>query len=394
MAALTLVLASGCGRKDAAPSISSLSGQWLEIKTIIMEQKGAASGFEEKLEDFNRALERFFASPAGGLYQIQRPHITQSAGAIGEGGDRLKAAVKAGDRAASSAIILEIDAAVGQLQSIDAGLSDVIHLRYFQLFFFFSLMVLTVILVLWRLNRRLGNAVNRERQSRIFSQDTLVAQEQERSRLARELHDTVAQDLWRLSFQADSIHRAAGEDERRLLCEEVVRGQQELIRRVRTICDALIPPDFRQRGLPGALRSLCYDFGRRTGIECDLTVQEGLRLDPLDGDKQLQCYRIVQECLANIEKHAGAGESSVLVRNGEPGSDPPVLRISVSDNGRGFAAPDGDSRLRLRAEGHFGLWSMYERTAALRGTLVLDSEGGGGGTVVTLEIPLVQEGTP
>ena len=123
-------------------------------------------------------------------------------------------------------------------------------------------------------------------------------------------------------------------------------------------------------------------------------MQEGLRLDPLDADKQLQCFRIVQECLANIEKHAGAGESSVLVRNGEPGSDPPVLRVSVSDNGRGFVAPDGDSRLRLRAEGHFGLWSMYERAAALRGTLVLDSEGGGGGTVVTLETPMVQEDKP
>ena len=122
-------------------------------------------------------------------------------------------------------------------------------------------MVLTVILVLRRLNRRLGKAVSRERQSRIFSQDTLLAQEQGRSRLTRELHDTVAQALWRLSFQADSIHRTAGEDERRLLCEEVVSGQQELIRRVRTICDTLIPPDFRQRGLSGTLRSLSTTLG-------------------------------------------------------------------------------------------------------------------------------------
>jgi signal transduction histidine kinase len=222
----------------------------------------------------------------------------------------------------------------------------------------------------------------------------MLAQEQERSRLARELHDTVAQDLWRLTFQTDSIHKAAGEEERRLLCEEVINGQRELIKRIRTICNTLIPPDFKQRGLPGALHSLCYDFGRRTGIECQLTIQEGLRLDPLDADKQLQCFRIVQECLANIEKHAQARDPAVLVHNGEPHpSSPLVLRICVSDNGRGFKAPDRDSLLRLRAEGRFGLWSMYERAASLHGTLTLDSEPGGG-TTVTLEIPLVQEGKP
>ncbi|MDR2096262.1 MAG: sensor histidine kinase [Treponema sp.] len=396
IAAAVIVLASACGGKTAHPSVSSLSHAWLEIKITLPENTAGVSGLEAKLDDFTGALDRFFASPVGGLYQIQRPYITRPAAAIDESAGRLKAAAKAGDRAAVFAAMLEIDTALDQLQSIDAGLSDIIQLRYFQLFFFFALLVIMTILALHLVNRRLEKAVNREQQSLIFSRETLLAQEQERARLARELHDTVAQDLWRLTFRTDSINKAAGEGERRLLCEEVLKEQRELIRRVRTICDALIPPDFGRRGLLGALRSLCYDFAQRTGIKCDLTVQEGLRLDPLDADKQLQCFRIVQECLANIEKHAQAGESAVLVCNGEPrggASAPPVLRISVSDNGRGFTAPDRDSRLRLRAEGRFGLWSMYERAASLRGTLVMDSEAGGG-TVITLETPLVQEDTP
>jgi signal transduction histidine kinase len=216
----------------------------------------------------------------------------------------------------------------------------------------------------------------------------------------------VAQDLWRLSFQTDSIGKTEEAEERRRLCGEVVKGQQELMKRLRTICDALIPPDFQRRGLPGALRSLCYNFQERTGIECALTVQEGLRLDPLGTEAQLQCFRVVQECLANIEKHAQAREAAVLVCNsapGEPGggalrgetpqgeaSGAAVLRITVSDSGRGFAVPDGDSRLRLRTAGHFGLWTMYERAASLHGTLVIDSEAGEG-THITLEIPLVQK---
>jgi signal transduction histidine kinase len=377
MAAVTvIVLASGCGEKTAYPSVSGLSCQWLEIKRMLPEGRGGGtSDLETKPDDFNGAMDRFFASPAGSLYQIQRPRIAGPVAVIGETSERLKAAAKAGDQAAVFALMLEIDAAFDQLQSIDTGLSDTIQLRYFELFFFFALLIIATIFALWLLNRRLEKAVHQERQSLIFSRDTIIAQEQERSRLARELHDTVAQDLWRLTFQTDSIKRAAEAEERRLLCEEVVKGQQELIRQIRAICDTLIPPDFR----------------RRTGIECQLAVQEGLRLDPLDADKQLQCFRIVQECLANIEKHSRAREAAALVRNGEPREgalDPPIPRITVSDNGRGFAAPDRAALLQLRAEGRFGLWSMHERAASLNGTLVLDSEIGEG-TIITLEIPLI-----
>ncbi|MDR2663413.1 MAG: sensor histidine kinase [Treponema sp.] len=385
-----LLPAGGCGGKAGYPSVSSLSRRWLEIKTMLAGPKPGPGGADPagQLDDFNAALELFFASPAGGLYQVHRPDIAEPAAFIGGNIERLKEAFRAGDTAAVSALTLEIDAALVQVQSIDTGLSDLTQMRYFELFFFFSLLIIMSILALWLLNRHLEKAVSRERQSRIFSRETVLAQEQERSRLAGELHDTVAQDLWRLTFQTDSIHRAADAEERRLLCGEVARGLQDLIRRVRTICDTLIPPDFRRRGLSDALRSLCYDFGQRTGIACALTVQENLRIDPLDADRQLQCFRVVQECLANIEKHAGAREAAVLVSNGAPGDR--ILLICVSDDGRGFAAPEGDERLALRAKGHLGLWNMYERAAFLQGTLVLDSEEGEG-TTVTLRIPLGEE---
>jgi hypothetical protein len=153
--AAVIVFTSGCGEKTAYPSVSSLSRQWLEIKITLLENNGIRSGIEAKLDDFNSALDRFFVSPTGSLYQIQRPYITRPAEAISETADRLRAAVKAGERAAIPALILEIDTAIDQLQSIDAGLSDVIQLRYFELFFFFTLLVIMIILVLWLLNRRL-----------------------------------------------------------------------------------------------------------------------------------------------------------------------------------------------------------------------------------------------
>jgi signal transduction histidine kinase len=395
--ALVLLALCGCG-SSSVPSVSLLSHKWLEIKTGLFSLTPGQRPDSGALNDFTGELERFFTSPVGSLYQTHQPGIARPVTAISKTVERLKLALPAGDSAALRAAALEIDAAVDQLQMLDTGMSDTIQIQYFGLFFFFSLLVILSVLALWFLSRGLENAVSRERQSRIFSRETILAQEQERSRIARELHDTVAQDLWRLTFRTDSIHKADTEEERRLLCGEVAKGQRELIKRLRSICDTLVPPDFKRRGLPDALRSLCYDFSRRTGIECVITVQEGLGAQPLEADRQLQCFRIVQECLANIEKHAGANEASVLVTGGSPGTSGggsrgpgkspgrPVLRIQVADNGRGFRAEDTSSRPRPGAQGRLGLRNMYGRAAALGGSLQIDSKPGEG-TRVTLEVP-------
>jgi len=381
----------GCGNNGPYPSVSAVSGAWLAVKTELASPSDntADSGRMEKLEariaDFRNVINRFLNSPVGSLYRLHRAEELQSLGldnAAGRLENALRSSRESGNSGEVFSIALEIDTAIENLQRIDNDLSNISELRYFQLFFFFSLLVIVVILALGIMYGKLEKAETRERQSLAFSRATVIAQEQERSRLARELHDTVAQDLWRLSFQTDSIDKAEPQ-ERSRLCAEVVKGQKEVMGRIRNICDSLIPPDFQRRGLADALKNLCYNFERRNGFECQLTIQKNLRLGTMDSDMQLQCFRIVQECLANIEKHAAASEASVLVRNGAEGE----LLISVSDNGRGFIPPDSDSYGSLRAGGHFGLWSIYERAASLSGTLVADS-GIGEGTVITLRVPI------
>ena len=377
------LFATSCANSDSAmsgpfPSVASVAGEWLEIKRDI----NAAH-----IEGFRQTVGRFLASPVGSLYTVHKPEEMRSFEMIIPALEQLQAAVAAGDSQAVFALTLDIDASIDLLRNIDESLTDTSLLRYFQLFFFLAILIIIIILALRILHARLDTAEKRERQSLSFSRETIIAQEQERGRIARELHDTVAQDLWRLSFQTDSIDKAADAAERSRLCAAVVSGQKELMRRIRGICDHLIPPDFQRRGLTDSLGSLCYDFRQRTGIECQLTIQQNLRLDSLDSDTQLQAFRIVQECLVNVEKHAQAEDASVLVRREEDQS----LLICVSDNGKGFAPPDRDSSRRLLAEGHFGLWSMYERAAAISGTLIVDS-GEGEGTVLTLQIPFGSEG--
>jgi signal transduction histidine kinase len=262
-------------------------------------------------------------------------------------------------------------------------MSNTTQMRYFQMFLFFIFLVTGVFLLLGILYSKLQKAKNRERQSLEFSRETVIAQERERERLARELHDTVAQDLVGLSFQADLIGRDMDSAERRRLCAELVSGQKEIMIRVRDICDNLIPPDFQYCRLEGALQRMCSLFEERTKINCQVIIQNNLQLGSLNLDNQLQCYRIVQECLANIEKHSQATVAPVVIRN----STETELLIIVSDDGKGFQPPDKDSYQKLKEQKHFGLWGIYERAASLNGTLAIDSEAGEG-TTITLRVPI------
>jgi signal transduction histidine kinase len=390
-------------KNEMYPSVSDVSQKWLETKQRLVSQ----SIPDTQIDDFLYTLNKFYTSPVGSLYRTHRPGEMDSIKEITPMVNNLKTAILNNNREVIFQDILEIDKAINLLQRIDSNLSETSQLHYFLLFFFFALLVISSILGLRMLYGRLEKAEIREKQSLAFSRETVIAQEQERSRIARELHDTVSQDLWRLMFQTDIMGKTADAGERGRLCAEVVGGQKELMQRVRTICDDLIPPDFERRGLGDALRSLCYNFRQRTGIECQATIQNDIGLEALDSVTQLQCFRIVQECLANIEKHSGATEVSALVRkgipfgrqtagpDGSPHNQENEIFICISDNGRGISpktdfSTDRDSARKLRASGHFGLWNMYERAASLNGKLTVDSEAGEG-TTVTLRLPVKGE---
>jgi signal transduction histidine kinase len=399
-----MVCLTSCANSGVYPSISSISVSWLNLKSDIINSK-QADELQGNIEDFHLTLKQFLSSPIIYLYRIQRPENIQLLADIDSAVDSLNSALKEGGLPVFP-IILEIDSNLEQLQLIEKSLSETSQLQYFQLFFFFCVLIISIVLIFWALYSRLEKAEKREKQSLAFSRETILAQERERSRIARELHDTVAQDLWRLSFQAESIDKADESEQRSKLCAEVVKGQKEVMQRVRSICDNLIPPDFQRRRFDDALRNLCYNFEQRTGIECQLVIQDNLPPDdtqpipqgrgsPLDTqpssqergsplDTQLQSFRIVQECLTNIEKHAEASKASVIVRSNKEGE----LLMCVSDNGKGFSPPDRDS---LRSDGgHYGLWNIYERAASISAAVTVDSEEGEG-TTITLRIPFKTE---
>jgi len=375
---------ASCAKDDSFPSIIGISQEWLELKTdaINAEYK---TDFESRIENFRKTLTEFTASPIGFLYKIYRPEYIQTLTDMDTAAGRLNATLKEGGTLELLPIMLEIDTGIGQLQLIEKSLSDTSQLNYFLLFFFFSLCIIAIVLVLWMLYGRLEKAEVRERESIEFSRETIIAQEQERSRIAQELHDTVVQDLWRLTLQTENIDKAGERDERGKRFREVIEGQREIMQRVKNIYSNLFPPDFKIRSFDDTLRGLCENFEKRTGIKCKFVIQEKLTPDKLKGlldmDTKLQCFRIIQECLTNIEKHAGATETQVFVYENSEGE----LEFCVEDNGKGFTPPDRETSRELRVKGHYGLWNIYERTALISGNLTFDSEEGDG-TMVTLQI--------
>jgi signal transduction histidine kinase len=173
--------------------------------------------------------------------------------------------------------------------------------------------------------------------------------------------------------------------ERLKLCDEAASLQSDLIRRVRDICDDLVPPDLRYQGLPDSLRRLCLDFKNKTGIDCRIEISENLNLKFLDEEKQLQIYQIAQESLTNIEKHARAKEAIIIMRSNEDGD----LFVGISDDGKGF-----DASYENREQGgkppSLGIRSMKKRAELLGGMLVIKSENGEG-TLVCLEVPVKRD---
>ena len=206
----------------------------------------------------------------------------------------------------------------------------------------------------------------------------LRSREEERARLARELHDSPVQLLVGLNLQLGLLLAGMPSDEPDTsgLVRELtaVRAQvRRLLADLRQVCAELRPPMLDTLGLGAAFRALLDEWSAQSGVEAhaDLLPDEALRALP--DEVAVNLYRVVQEALSNVARHADARR--VTLRLTEEGDR---LVLTVRDDGRGFvpAAPRD-----LVARGHFGLAGMQERVALIGGTLAVESAPGRGTTV-------------
>jgi signal transduction histidine kinase len=203
-------------------------------------------------------------------------------------------------------------------------------------------------------------------------------QEEERTRLSRELHDEVIQNIAVLRMEVNRAAAAVPPEmaELKRSLTEAKTLAESTMRSVRDISMLLRPSLLDDLGLEPALQAQAEDFTRRTGTRCDLNTR-GLTDDLPEGVKTC-VYRVVQEALRNCEKHSRATRVAI-----DGSQSATRLMVEIRDNGVGYAPPEQGRQSPF----HLGVLGMRERAAGLGGTLTTESAPNEG-TVVRLDIPL------
>jgi len=209
----------------------------------------------------------------------------------------------------------------------------------------------------------------------------LQLQDEERRRLGRELHDSLAQSVLAVNLSvAQATRSLTGKDETaRQALAEGRKVLAEMSREIRTLSYLLHPPLLDELGLVSALREYAEGFGERSGIKVQLEIQSGFGRLPQEVETAL--FRIVQESLANIQRHSGSETAEIYLRGDET-----QIALEIKDRGRGMnerATKQGNvPRSRLGV----GILGMRERMTQLGGKLEIESSSSG--TTVRVSMPL------
>ena len=214
---------------------------------------------------------------------------------------------------------------------------------------------------------------------RAMQRQLLRSREEERSRLARDLHDRPIQALVGLNMQLGLL---LAELDKLATCPtppvEALKNMRvevrELLADLRQVCVELRPPMLDTLGLGAALRALAQDWSAQSGVEVRLELPPGATLRPLPDEVTVNLYRVVQEALTNVARHAEA--QRVTIRLAWEDSR---LVLTIHDDGQGFVVPAALYDLAVR--GHFGLAGMQERVELIGGTWTVESAPGQGTTV-------------
>jgi PAS domain S-box-containing protein len=222
-------------------------------------------------------------------------------------------------------------------------------------------------------------------QLRALAGRLMQAQDDERRRIAQMLHETTAQDLAALKMHLARLNRTAShliETDRAALTESISLAEQS-ITEIRTLSYLLHPPFLDEAGLLSALRWYAAGFAERSAIQVDLDLPESFERLPLDTETAL--FRIVQESLINIHRHAGSETARIRLRR-----DAETLVLEIEDRGHGI--PNASLKHILGGAGvaGVGVAGMSERVEQLGGRLEITS--GDHGTTVRVRLPLGKDG--
>jgi len=228
-------------------------------------------------------------------------------------------------------------------------------------------------------HRLLKQSQHMQKELRLLSRQLLSVQEEERKRISRELHDVVAQTLTGINVQLATL-KAKPTLSPKVLARTITRTQQlveQSVDIVHRFAGDLRPTVLDDLGLIPALHLLMKGFRQRTGIRVSLSASAAV--EQVSGDKRIVLFRVAQEALANVARHAQASQAEVRIQKLDR-----AVCMKIKDNGRGFQ----EERVRrAKRRKRLGLLGMRERLEMVGGNIVIESVPGEG-TTIQAQIPL------
>lgn len=230
---------------------------------------------------------------------------------------------------------------------------------YKKWWFFLIVSAFIVSFLLWLLYQAKAKRALQE----TFSQSLIQSQEDERKRIAQELHDSISQQLTLIKKKAQKTNQ-----------EEITSLTHNTLEEVRAISRGLYPPLLKQLGLSESIEQLILDVDEQTDMFVSGDIEN---IDNYFNETQtLNCYRFIQECINNCLKHAEAKAISITVLKKTES-----IKITIQDNGKGFDV------INAKKKNSLGLKTIYERIRILKGELTIDSKPKQS-TIITAKIPL------
>lgn len=206
----------------------------------------------------------------------------------------------------------------------------------------------------------------------------ITEREDERKALARELHDQVIQDMLSFNYRLEEIENVEKSAALQKELSSIRNGIRSMVAELRQLCSDLRPPSIEHHGLSAAIDSLAHEWAERNDIQLQLEIDPVL--GRLPETIELSVFRIVQEGLNNVRKHAVAQHVRLSLQRTSSAN----LLVRLEDDGQGLSVPTDLASLSINK--HFGLVGISERVALLGGSMNIESSKGNG-TILQVEIP-------
>ena len=293
------------------------------------------------------------------------------------------------DAAIESEDIAQIRSAVFNLGQLDLLISQKSNHEYIYLSQLLLVFCVIISVFLFIIYKNYEKKRNEAKQMGIYSRFMIDGIETERSRISKEIHDTVLQDIKALSFKYELIDSADVQNNESLK-DELISQTNSCISQLRAICNNLTPIELsgNNKDINGfilAIHNLIDQFTAKSGIECILKMQDKLDISSLSMKQTINIFRIIQEALNNIEKHAKASIVSIIITIIQKNNQK-MLKVYITDNGTGFNSEKLLKETALQY-GHFGISNMRNRAKDINASFSISSEINSG-TEIKLEVPV------